>query len=62
VAGLGERHGQPPGPDRELEDRAVGAVGKRQIEVQVAGIVGQVEVIEARERGSGRRVRSTQPG
>ena len=53
VAGLGQRDRQPPGPDRELEDRAVGAVGQREVQVEVARIVDQVEVVQAGEGGRG---------
>ena len=56
VARLGQRDGQPPGPDRELEDRAVGAVGQREVEVEVARVVDEVEVVEACQRGRGRGV------
>ena len=62
VAGLGQRDGQPPAPDCELEDRAVGAVGQREVEVEVARVVDEVEVVQAREGGRGRGVGSIERG
>ena len=51
VARLGQRDGQPAGPDRQLEDRTVDPVGQREVQVEVARIVGQVEVVQPREGG-----------
>jgi hypothetical protein len=45
VAGLGQRDRQPAGPDAQLEDPSVGAVGQGEVEVEIAWIVGQVEVV-----------------
>ena len=50
VAGLGQRDGQPPAADRQLEDRPTGAVGQGQVQVEVARVVGQVQVVEAGQR------------
>ena len=58
MAGLGQRDGQPPGTDREFEDRPVDAVRQRQIQVEVARIVGEIEVVQAREGGRRRGVGS----
>ena len=58
VAGLGQRDGQPAGPDRELEDRTLGAIGQREIQVEVARVVDEVEVVQA---GQGRRRRRIGP-
>jgi hypothetical protein len=60
VARLGQRDRQPAGPDAQLEDRAVGPIGEREIEVEVAWIVGQVEVVQARECSRGRGVRAAE--
>ena len=49
VAGLGQRDRQPTGADGELEDRAVGALGQREVEVEVARVVDEIEVVQARE-------------
>ena len=61
VARLGQRDGQPAGADGQLEDRAVGRVGQREVEVEVAGVVGEVEVVQAREGRRGRGVGSIRP-
>ena len=55
VAGLGERDGEPAGPDGELEDRAAGPPGQGEIEVEVARVLDEVEVVQAGERRGGRR-------
>ena len=60
VARLGQRDRQPAGPDAQLEDRALGPIGEREIEVEVAGVVGQVEVVQARECRRGRGVGSVE--
>ena len=56
VPGLGERDGQPPGPDGELEDRPAGPGGQREVEIEVARVVDEVEVVQAGERLGGRRI------
>ena len=60
VAGLGQRDRQPAGPDGQLEDRAIGPIGQREIQVEVARVVGQVEVVQARERRRGRGIGSVE--
>jgi hypothetical protein len=60
VARLGQRDRQPAGPDTQLEDRTVGAVGEGEIEIEIPGVVGQVEVVQAGEGRSGRGVGSIQ--
>jgi len=47
---LGERDRETAGPGHQLQDRAPGLLGQREPEVQVPGIVQQVQVVEARER------------
>ena len=42
-------HGQAPGPGRELEDRPAGPLGQGEIEVEVARIVDEIEVVETRQ-------------
>jgi hypothetical protein len=68
MAGLGERDGQPTGPDREFEDRTLGAIGERQVQVDIARVVDEIEVVQAGERRGGggvgpveRRVVDRQP-
>ena len=51
-ARLGQRHGETPGAARELQDRATGARRERQVEVQVAGILDQVDVVQPGEGAS----------
>jgi hypothetical protein len=58
VACLGQRDRQPAGADAQLEDRALGAIGKREVEIEIAGVVGKVEVVQARECGRGGGVRA----
>jgi hypothetical protein len=53
MTGLGERDREAAAARRELEDRAVGALGQREIEVQVARVVDEVEVVQPREGGRG---------
>ncbi len=60
VAGLDQRDGQPAGPDRELEDRPVDPLGEGEIQVEVAGVVGEVEVVQACEGSGGRGVGSVE--
>ena len=50
VAGLGERDRQPSGAGGELEDRPAGPRREGEVEVEVARVVGEVEVVEPRER------------
>ena len=47
---LGQRDGEAPGPGRELEDRSAGPSGEGQVQVQVARVLGEVEVVEPGER------------
>jgi hypothetical protein len=61
VPGLREWDRQPPGPDAQFEDRPFGAIGEGEVEVEVAGVIGQVEVVEARESRRGRGVGSIEP-
>ncbi len=49
MAGGRQGNGEPPGPGRQLEDRPARPLGERQVQVQVARIVDQVEVVEPRE-------------
>ena len=62
VAGRGERDGQPAGPDRELEDRAAGPLGEREVQVEVARVVDEVEVVQPREGGGGPGSRASSIG
>ncbi len=55
---FGQRDRQPTGTDCEFEDRAFGALGEREVEVEIARFVGEVEVIQPRERGRRRGVGS----
>ena len=52
VAGCRERDRETAGAGGQLEDRAVGPVGQRPIQVEIARILLQVEVVQARERAS----------
>jgi hypothetical protein len=61
VAGLGKGYRQPPAPHRQLEDRAAGTGGEGQVEVQVTRVVGQVQVVQAGERGRRRGIGPVQP-
>ncbi len=61
VAGAGERHGQATGADRQLEDRAAGPIGEGGVQVEIARVVGEVQVVEAGERRRLRR-RTGRPG
>ena len=45
-----ERDGEAPAADGELQDRAAGPRGEREEQVEVARVLGQVEVVEAGER------------
>ncbi len=56
MARLGERDRQPTSPDAQLENRPLGPIGEGEIEVEVAGIVGQVQVVQARQCRRGRGV------
>jgi hypothetical protein len=49
-ARLGERDRETAGPGHQLQDRAPRLLGQREPEVQVPGIVKQVQVVETRER------------
>ena len=62
VTRFGQRDRQPTGTDGEFEDRAFGALGEREVEVEVARIVGEVEVVQARQRGRRRGVGSVERG
>ena len=53
-AGRGERDGQPAGADGQLEDRAADPGGQGEVQVEVAGILEQVDVVEPGERLAGR--------
>ena len=58
----GERDGDPAAARGQLEDRPVGAVGEREVQVEVARVVLEVEVVEPGERAGGGgigRLRST---
>ena len=62
VARHGQRDGEPAATDGQLEDRAASSVGERAVQVEVARIVLQVEVVQARERARGGGIgRSDQP-
>ena len=58
MAGCRQRNGDAAGPDRQLQDAAADTIGERPVEVDVARVVGQVEVVEARQGGRGRGVRA----
>ena len=62
VAGLREWDGQPPAAHGQLEDRTIGPIGQGEVQVEVAGIVDQVEVVEPREGGRRLRVRRAETG
>lgn len=62
MSGLDEWHGQSPAPDRELEDRTAGTIGEGEIEIQVAGVVRQVEVVQPGERRGRLRIASPEAG
>ena len=51
-----------PLPDGELEDRAAGPRGQGEEQVEVARVLGQVEVVEARERLGRRLAAHAVPG
>ena len=51
VAGERQRNGQAAGAGRELQHGAVGAVGERQVQVEVARIVLEIEIVETGEGG-----------
>jgi hypothetical protein len=53
MAGLGQRDGQPAGPDGKFQDRTLGAIRECQVEVEIARVVDEVEVVLARERRRG---------
>jgi hypothetical protein len=61
VSGLGQGNREAAAADRELEDRPAGARGQGQVEVQVARVVEEVQVVQPGERGRGRRIRPVQP-
>ena len=50
-----------PVPDAQFEDRAFAPIGQGEVEVEVAGVVGQVQVVQARESRRGRGVGSIRP-
>ena len=54
MAGLGQRDRDPAAADRELEDRAAGRAGQREVQVEVARVLEEVEVVQAGERRRGR--------
>lgn len=55
MAGPRERDGQPPRAGAELEDRSACPGGQREVEVEVARILDEVEVVQAgQRRGLGR--------
>ena len=47
----GQRHGDPSRAGTHLEDRPAGPRGEGEVEVQVARVVREVEVVQAREGG-----------
>ncbi len=53
VAGLGKRHGDAAGTAGDLQDRPSGSPGKRQVQVQVARVLRQVDVVQPGQRGGG---------
>ena len=62
VAGLSQRDRQSTGADGKFEDRPVDPVCKREIEVEVVGVVDQIEIVQARQRAGGRRIRAPEIG
>ena len=51
MAGCRQWNGDAAGPDGQLQDAAADAIGQRPVEVDVARVVGQVEIVEARQGG-----------
>ncbi len=51
VTGARQRHGETTGPGRELEHGTVRPVGEREIQVEVARIVLEIEIVETGEGG-----------
>ena len=60
VAGGRERHGQPAASGGELEDRPVGPVGEGEVQVEVARIVDEVEVVQPGQRRRRRGIGSVE--
>lgn len=57
MSGICQRNGQPAGADSEFENGAGRAVRQGEIQVEIAWVIGQVEVVEAGEsRRDGRIV------
>ena len=50
IAVPGERHRDPARPDGELDDRAAGSPREGPVQVDVARILAEVEVVQARDR------------
>ncbi len=65
MASCGQRPDNPAGPGRQLDDRAARSFGQGQVQGDVvAGVLGQVEVVQAGERLAnrpGRFARLTRP-
>jgi len=60
MPGLGQRDRQAAAPDGELEHRAIGPVGQREVKVEIARVVRKVEVVQTGERRRGRGVGSVE--
>ena len=53
MASLGERDRDPPRPGGQLQDRAARPAGQGQIQVEVARILDEVEVVQAGQGPAG---------
>jgi hypothetical protein len=62
VAGRRERDGKPAAAHGELKDRAAGAVGQGEVQVEIARVVDEVEVVQPREGGRRFPVGRTEAG
>ena len=61
VAGLGQGNREAATADGQLQDRAVGTDGQGQVQIEVARVFDQVQVVQPGERRRGRRIRPIQP-
>ena len=57
MARLGQRDGQAPTPGGQFQNGSLGPVRQREVQVKVAGIVREIQVVEAGECRRGRGVR-----
>jgi hypothetical protein len=62
MASLGQRNGQAARARGKFEDGTAGPVGQGEIEVEIARILVEVEIVESRKRSGGLRIGPAKSG